>query len=290
MDLSIIIVSWNVKEILRENLRNIFSSIPESEYGFKCEVIVVDNNSADGSVDMIRAEFPQVRVIANGQNLGFAKANNQAILESSGRYVLLLNPDMKALPNTFKNMLDWMDAHPETGIAGCKLVKEDGDILPHVRRYPAIWDQLAIVLKLPHLFPGVLDKYLYRDFDYSKEAEVDSIRGSFFMIRRKVIDDIGGLDERYFIWFEEVDYCRQASLSGWKIMYTPAATCIDLVGKSFSQVKRGKTQEYFRDSMLKYFQKWHTPIEYWLIKTAWPIGIFFAWLADVFKMGRKIKT
>lgn len=286
MDLSVIIVSWNVKEKLRDNLRALLDSKSSLDF----EIFVIDNDSKDGSAVMIAEEFPGVRLIANKENLGFAKANNQAIKLAKGRYVLLLNPDMKVFGDTLPNMVQWMDMNPQAAVSGCHLVDESGNTIRHVRRFPTVWDQLAIVLKMPHLFPGILDRYLCRDFDYACEAEVDSIRGSFFMIRRRLIDEIGGLDERYFVWFEEVDYCRQTKQTEWKVMYTPAATCTDLIGKSFSQVKRGKTQEYFRDSMLKYFQKWHNSIEYRILNMAWPIGMTLAWLADKSHIKREIKT
>ncbi len=272
MDLSIIIVSWNVENLLRKNLKAIFKN--SSNISF--EIFVVDNASKDGTAEMIKTEFPQVKLIVNERNFGFAKANNEAIRYASGRYVLLLNPDMRVLPDTLENMVSWMDNHQEAGIAGCRLIKENGKTIPHVRKFPTLFDQLAVVLKLPYIFPTILNKYLMNDFDYLKEAEVDSIRGSFFTIRNEVIEKIGELDERFFIWFEEVDYCKRARAAGFKIFYTPAAKCVDYVGKSFSQVPRGKTQKYFRDSMLKYFKKWHSGLSYWILKIAWPFGILLA--------------
>ena len=276
MDLSIIIVSWNIKNKLRENLKSIYNNTQNIDF----EVFVVDNNSKDNTVEMVKKEFPQIKLITNIENLGFAKANNQAIKITNGKYILLLNPDMQVLGGSLENMVNWMDQNSKASIAGCKLINEKNEIIPHVRAFPTIWDQLAIVLKLPHIFPRILDKYLMRDFDYSRAREVDSIRGSFFMIRRNIIDKIGLLDERYFIWFEEVDYCRQAKKADLKIMYTPAAKCIDHVGQSFKQVNRCKTQIYFRDSMLKYFRKWQPIWQYWILKLAWPIGISIAILGE----------
>ncbi|MFH1233529.1 MAG: glycosyltransferase family 2 protein [Patescibacteria group bacterium] len=286
MDLTIITVTWNVKDYVRNN----FKSIYENTKNIKFEIYAVDNNSKDGTVGMIRNEFPEVHLIANNYNAGFAKANNQAIKMAKGRYILLLNPDMRVLPGTLEKMVKWMDEHKQTGIAGCHLVKENGETVPHVRRYPKLFDQLAIVLKLSHIFPDILNNYLYKNFDYNHEAIVDSIRGSFFMIRKEVIEKFGGLDERYFIWFEEVDYCKQVRNIGWEIMYTPEVKCVDFVGKSFALVKRGKTQEYFRDSMLKYFKKWHPYWQYLILKTAWLLGIFIVWLCDVLKIKSSGRT
>jgi len=302
MQLSIIIVSWNVCDKLRDNLQSIYttralrksthhpaSPLSKGRGEEMMEVFVVDNNSYDNTVEMIKKDFPQVNLIANKDNLGFAKANNQAIKQAKGEYVLLLNPDMRVQKDTLQNMVNWINNNKEIGIAGCKLTNEQGEILPHVRAFPTIFDQLAIVLKLPHIFPGILNKYLMKSFDYEIESEVDSIRGSFFMIRLEVIEKIGLLDERYFIWFEEVDYCKRAKEAGFKIMYTPAATCIDYIGQSFKQVKRGKTQIYFRDSMLKYFKKWKPKWQYWILRFAWPFGILIATAGEKlnFKINKK---
>ncbi|RMD58906.1 glycosyltransferase family 2 protein [Candidatus Parcubacteria bacterium] len=286
MDLSIIIVSWRVRDLVRENLKAIFSRTKNISF----EVFVVDNNSADGTVEMVAREFPQVNLIANNYNAGFARANNQAIAMAQGRYILLLNPDMQVEEKTLEKMVEWMDNHPEAGIAGCRLVNKKGEVIPQVRRFPTLWDQLAIILKVPHIFPGVLNKYLKKDFDYNKEAEVDSLRGSFFMIRRKVIDKIGVLDERFFVWFEEVDFCRRARKAGFKVMYTPCAQCLDYVGKSFSQVKRGKAQRYFRDSMLKYFLKWHPAWQWLILYLAWWLGLLIAWIGDKINLKSRVKT
>ncbi|MBL7058389.1 glycosyltransferase family 2 protein [Patescibacteria group bacterium] len=272
MDLSIVIVSWNVVDKLRDNIKAIYKYTQNMSF----EVFVVDNNSSDGSVEMVQKEFSQVKLIANVENFGFAKANNQAIQKSLGRYVLLLNPDMRVQAKTLENMVSWMDGQIDVGVAGCHLVDENGKTVPHVRKFPNLFDQLMIVLKVPHILPSVLNRYLMKDFDYEKPAQVDSIRGSFFMIRRNLIEKIGMLDERYFIWFEEVDYCKQVSNTEYKVMYTPVATCIDFVGQSFNKIGRAKKQGLFRDSMLKYFKKWHDPLECFVLYMAWSIGILIA--------------
>jgi len=270
MDISIIIVSWNVKEKLRANL----SALLHSLGAFKFEVLVVDNASADGSADMVRQEFPSVRLIVNQENLGFAKANNQAIRLVSGDFILLLNPDMQVRPDTLTNILDWAKKNQQATVSGCRLVDERGDIIRQVRRFPRFFDQLMVVLKIPHIFPAINRAYLCADFDYGCATRVDSIRGAFFLINRANYQKISGLDqpfldERYFIWFEEVDFCRQVYKLGGEVWYTPAAECLDYVGASFRQVKRGQGQKYFRDSMLKYFQKWGKKWEYDILKFVW---------------------
>ncbi|NTU99440.1 glycosyltransferase family 2 protein [Candidatus Falkowbacteria bacterium] len=258
----------------REYLKKSLEAVAASSVKTDIEVLVVDNNSADGTVEMVQSEFPQVRLIANKHNFGFARANNQAIrqINGSSEFILLLNPDMIVLPNTLSDMLAWMRVSTQAAVAGCHLVSEHGATVKHVRRFPRLLDQLAIVLKLPHLFPNVLKDYLRDDFDYDQPAKVDSVRGGFFMMPRSTIEQVGLLDERYFIWFEEVDYCRQVYQKGLEVWYTPVTDCIDFVGQSFKQVKRGTTQKYFQDSMLKYFKKWHPLWQYLILRAAWPIG------------------
>jgi len=278
MELSIIIVSWNVKDKLRDNLQALFSS----KLAFSYEVYVVDNNSQDGSAEMVRNEFPLVKLITNSGNLGFAKANNQAIKEAKGAFILLLNPDMKVYPDTLSKMLDFAKSNPQAAVSGCKLVNEKGDIVRQIRRFPKLFNQLMIVLKIPHFLPAVLNKYLQIDFDYEKNSKVDSIRGAFFLINKESYRHINNnqnilplLDERYFIWFEEVDFCRQVYKLGGEVWYNSEAKCLDYVGASFSQVKRGVTQKYFQDSMLKYFLKWEKRWKYNILKAAWKVvGVF----------------
>ena len=276
MDLSIIIVSWKVKDKLRDNLTALFGS----QGDFKFEVFVVDNNSGDGSAAMIETEFPDVHLIANSDNLGFARANNQALKLAAGRFILLLNPDMRVQPDTLKNVLSWAEKNPQATVIGCKLVNERGEIVKQVRRFPRFFDQFLIAWKIPHLLPGAVSQYLCADFNYETMARVDSIRGAFFLINRANYQKISGLgrpllDERYFIWFEEVDFCRQVYQLGGEVWYTPAAICLDYVGQSFKQVKRGQGQKYFSASMLQYFQKWGKRWEYVVLKITWGLVRLF---------------
>lgn len=276
MDLSIIIVSWNVKDKLQKNLQEIF----KSQTKFSFEVFVVDNNSSDISVEMIKKEFSSVKLIANDNNLGFAKANNQAIKKSKGRYILLLNPDMLVFPDTIEKMISWADKNKQATVSACKLLSEDNKIILQIRKFPSLFDQLMIVLKVPHLIPAVLNSYLQKDFDYENENKVDSIRGAFFLINKENYKNISKkelpfLDERYFIWFEEVDFCKEVYKLGGEVWYNPSASCLDYVGASFSQVKRKKTQMYFRDSMLSYFKKWENKVSYLILKYAWKLIIIF---------------
>ncbi|MBN2853979.1 hypothetical protein JXK06_00375, partial [Patescibacteria group bacterium] len=143
-----------------------------------------------------------------------------------------------------------------------------------------LFDQLMIVLKVPHLMPSVLDSYLLPNFDYEKATKVDSIRGAFFLINKESYKKISAqdrplLDERYFIWFEEVDFCKEVYRLGGEVWYSPSAKCLDYVGASFSQVRRAQTQRYFCDSMLRYFKKWEPKSDYFILKLAWRLLVAF---------------
>jgi hypothetical protein len=277
MNLSIIIVSWKVKEKLQANLNVLF----KSETSFKFTVYVVDNNSQDGTVEMIKEKFPEVKLIVNSDNLGFAAANNQALKLVDSPFVLLLNPDMQVRPDTLEKVLLWAKKNSQATVVGCKLIDEQTKIIKQARRFPKFFDQLMVALKVPHLFPGVISKYLMKDFDYELAAKVDSLRGAFFLINVANWQKISGqaqplLDERYFVWFEEVDFCRQVYQLGGEVWYTPAAECLDYVGSSFSQLKRGQAQKYFSESTLKYFQKWGKKREYHILQAVWGvIRIFY---------------
>lgn len=284
MDLSIVIVSWNVCDKLKENLSRLFLS----DTGFKFEVFVVDNASHDNTAEMVASDFPQVHLIANKSNLGFSAANNQALRQATGEYVLLLNPDMRPMKSTIDNMLHWMKINRNAAAAGCRLLDEKGWVVKHVRRFPSVLNQLAIVLKLPYFFPHIIDKYLGVKFDYDYPTPVDTVRGGFLMIKKEVFKSIlpedrfergEFLDERFFVWFEDVDFCRLLKECGKELWYTPAASCIDLVGQSFKQLSRVKAQKLFKSSMLKYFDKWQPgSFGVFLLRLAWPWGMFLTWL------------
>ncbi len=286
MDFSIIIVSWNVKDVLRSNLQ----SILQTNQQVTVEIIVIDNASKDETVEMIRSEFPSVQVIVNQENVGFAKASNQGLKKAVGDYLILLNPDMKIFPETLGNLKHWLDKNPQADVSGIQLIDEQGKIVHHVRRFPTFSDQVAIILKLPHLFPRMLDSYLLRDFKYSVAAQVDSIRGAFFVMRKSSLEKFGLLDERYFLWFEEVDYCRAVKEQGGQVWYTPEAVAIDYVGKSFSQLPRSTKQAYFRTSMLAYFKKWESPWQTRLLSFAWFFSDIIVWLGDIVQLKSRTKT
>ena len=252
VNVSIVIVSWNVKELLLANLARLFSMPTDVSF----EVFVVDNGSVDGSAKMVRKDFPNVRLIQNDYNAGFAAACNQALRVAKGEVLLLFNPDMLmgdgALSYAYKTLRERSDI----GVLGIRLTHEDGTVVPSVRRDPTLLDQLAILFKIPHIFPRVVDRYLAKDFDYTRSQEVEQVRGSFFAFRRDVMVRVGFLDERFFVWFEEVDFCKRVREQGLKIWYSAEVSCHDLVGQAFKQQPVWLKQFRFFRSLTQYMLKW----------------------------------
>ncbi len=256
-DISIVTVNWKVADLVGELL----GSIHANKEDLAVEVYVVDNASGDHIEEVVakfraRSDVP-VTLVRNGRNLGFAKANNQAIRRCSGRYVALLNPDTRLTRGALKRMKAWMDARPDVGVAGPKLLNPDGSLQESVRRFPRLLDQALILLKLQHLWPSAppFMSYLAKDFDYGKEQDVDQLMGAALFVRRKVFEGIGLLDERFFIWFEEVDFCKRAREAGWGVVYVPSVQVIHHGGASFAQAMTFRKQRYFTASMAKYFRK-----------------------------------
>lgn len=256
-DISIVTVNWKVADLVGELL----GSIHANKEDLAIEVYVVDNDSGDRIEDVVakfraRSDVP-VTLVRNARNLGFAKANNQAIRRCSGRYVALLNPDTRLTRGALKRMKEWMDARPDVGVAGPKLLNPDGSLQESVRRFPRLLDQALILLKLQHLWPSAppFRSYLAKGFDYAKEQDVDQLMGAALFVRRKVFEGVGLLDERFFIWFEEVDFCKRAKEAGWGVVYVPSVQVIHHGGASFAQAMSLRKQRYFTASMAKYFRK-----------------------------------
>ena len=284
MDLSVITVTWNNEEHIAEQVRSVFDGCKE----LSCEQFVVDNGSKDGTVDAVKAlqqDFPNLHVIELGENKGFGFANNRGYEKSAGAHLLFLNPDMRVKQGSLDTIVEWMEHNEDVGIVCPRLIDQQGkvgaDAMP--RRLPTVLNQLALILKLPHLFPSVMDSYLMKEFDAEKEQDVDSVRGSFMLMRRGFVDKLGwAFDPRYFIWFEDVDICREAAKAGLRVVYTPVISCVDYVGQSFKKRTSLWKQKQFTKSMLVYFQKWEPWYKWMWIAIARPFGIAFVWLANKF--------
>lgn len=283
----VMVTALNARESLQQNLRGIFGA--PCKYSF--EVIVTDNGSQDGTPEMLAAEFPQVNVIKNSYNSGFAHACNQGLYVLRGDVVIFVNPDMQVTPAVIAHTYETLRARPEIGVMGVKLTSENGGVVESVRRDPGFRDQIAILLKLPHLFPGVIDRYLNKGFDYSKSQEVDQVRGSFFAMRRDVLNAVGHWDEKnFFIWFEEIDLCRRVREAGYVVWYSAEVSCVDYVGKTFAQVSVLQKQIWFSRSMRNYFKKWGPRWQSVVISLVRPFVISVAAISEMVKYKPKKKV
>lgn len=271
-DLSVIIVSWNVRDLLRRCL----ASIPGALDGLQAEVIVVDNGSRDETVKMVQAEFPEVALINHAENVGFAWANNEAIRKSRGDFLLILNPDTELPPGALRKLLDLLRDRPEVWVAGCRLLNLDGSRQPSFRRFPTLASAACMLLKLQNLFPNLppLRRYYAWDVDDTREQSVDQLMGAFLVIRRQAFDRIGVFDERFSLWFEEVDFCKRVKDSGGDVRFFPQVEITHAKGESFGQVPAWKRQWVFTESLLKYFRKHGSPFSVLLLALLRPVSLF----------------
>jgi GT2 family glycosyltransferase len=247
MDLSIIIVNWNTRDLLCQCL----DSLTQKVEGIEMEILVVDNGSTDGSVAAVRDKFPGVRLIENPVNMGFAKANNQAISLSSGEYLLLLNPDTQVKDETVVKMLSFMDAHAEAGLVGAQLLNADGSKQNSIANFPSLATELLNKSLLRRLFP---EKFPGKERDYPGPVEVESVIGACMLVRRKAVEQVGLLDEEFFLFLEETDWCYRIKKAGWEIYHIPGAEVLHFQGKSAEAEKAKARIEYHR-SRYHYFRK-----------------------------------
>lgn len=279
-DISIVIVNWKVRDLLRICLASIFKYAEN----FDIEVFVVDNDSGDGSVDMVQREFPQVNLIALDKNIGFGSANNIAIDKARGKYIFLLNPDARLSQHFIRDTLAYMDAHQEVDILAPKLLNEDGSRQDSIRRSPDLLSQILVLLKFMNIFPNnkFLRHYMYKDFNYQKIQDVEQIMGAAMIIRKEVFGKIGKFDENFFVWFEEVDLCKRAKEARLVIRYFPGIKVIHQRGKSFSRARIFRKQLYFNKSLLYYFSKHHSYLQTWILRLFIPINLLLTFFYAIF--------
>jgi hypothetical protein len=252
IDVSIIVVSWNVQALLRRCLASIFAADRP-----RLEVIVVDNASSDGSAAMVRAEFPAVRVIANATNVGFPAGNNQGFDAARGRYVMALNPDTEIVGDALARMIDYIDAHPAAGALGPQLLNPDGSIQSSRRRFPTFATALFESTWLQGIAPrGILRRYFMEDVPVDAPHPVDWVTGACILVRREVLETVGGFDAGFFMYSEELDWCRRIRSAGWSIVYLPEARVVHHVGKSSEQAVAAR-HVHFQTSKVRYFRKHH---------------------------------
>ena len=270
-DLSIIIVNYNAGNLLKECIESVKNSALNISY----EIIVIDNNSSDNSIDLIRNRFENLKIIMNKMNVGFARASNQGINGSKGRYILLLNPDTVILPDCLKKMVRFMEDHPEGGVAGCKVLNPNGTLQLACRRsFPAPSVSFYRLSGLSRLFPKskTFARYNLTYQNPDVVQEVDAVSGSFMMIIRKALDEVGMLDERFFMYGEELDLCFRVKEKGWKVYYVPDARIIHYKGKSSQQRKR-KAVIDFHKAMYIFHKKHYAGNTFFLLNWLIILGI-----------------
>jgi N-acetylglucosaminyl-diphospho-decaprenol L-rhamnosyltransferase len=253
VDLSIIIVSWNVCDLLRQCLHSVFANLQTC----RLEVIVVDNVSTDGSAEMVRAEFPDAHLIVNAENRGFPAANNQGIDVAQGRYVLILNPDTEVVGDALATMVAYADAHPDVGVVGPRLLNEDGSVQSSCRRFPTLATALFESTWLQaHAPRRLLERYYVQDQPSDATLDVDWVMGAALMARQEAIEQVGPMDEGYFMYSEELDWCKRFKDAGWRVVYLPTAQIVHYGGKSSDQVVISR-HIHFQTSKVLYFRKHH---------------------------------
>lgn len=248
-DLGIVVVSYNT----RDDLRNCLSSIFRSQQDCALKVWVVDNNSSDGSAEMVASEFPAVRLIANSENIGFSRSNNLAIREMETPFVLLLNPDTVVSDRVFDTTIAFLRQNQTAGMVTCKLVKADGTLdLACRRSFPSAFDGFCRAVGLAELYPKskLFARYNLTYLHEDEPAEVDAINGAFMMLRREALLQVGLLDEEFFMYMEDLDWCYRFRQCGWKIFYDPTTSVIHLKGQSGKKTSSKMIRAFFESMEL----------------------------------------
>jgi len=268
-DISVIIVSFNTRDLLRDCLQTLF----QHQGGLKVQTIVVDNASEDGSADMVAAEFPDVVLIRSSTNLGFGPANNRGFEQATGRYIVLLNSDAFIGEDTLKHSVERMDAEPDVGLAGGRLVGREGEWQPSARMFPSLLNELLTISGLSARWPrsrffGRVDRTWA---DPLEPADVDWVPGAYSIIRAAVLDQTGHFDERFFLYFEEVDLCQRIKAAGYRVVYWPEIHVVHIGGESSRTIKRlsfsgsGSQLTLWRmRSQALYYRKHHGRLGAWL--------------------------
>lgn len=254
IDISVSIVNFNQCRLLEKCLKSIF----ETSKGIRLEVFVVDNASLDDSIEMVREKFPNVELIVNEQNRGYAAANNQAIKLSKGRYVLVLNNDVIVLPGALQAMVNFMDEHLRVGVLGPRVLNPDGTLQPSCMAFPTLWTLLLRALYIDKLLPEnrVAGALFMSYWGHDSIREVDMVSGCCMLVRRDTIEQVGLMDERFFFYAEEADWCRRIKQSGWQTYFLSNAEIVHYGGQSTQYHAVEMHIEMFR-SMLRYFDKYY---------------------------------
>lgn len=272
-DLSICIVTFKARDFLKDCLESIYQSPPAPTF----EIIVVDNGSLDGTREMIAQEYPGIQWVENTDNLGFTRPMNQALQRASGRYLIQLNPDTIIPPHAFDILFRFMETNLNVGIVTPKVLNRDGSLQKQCKRSAARpWDAIAYFTRLSNLFPKspFFARYLMTYLDENEINEVEAVSGSCMFIRRAVIDQIGYLDEMFFAYQEDADFCLRARKAGWKVFYNPQAWITHYGGEGGSRVQPYRAVYQWHRSYFLYYRK-HLAKDYFFLVN----GLFYMFMA-----------
>ena len=254
VDLSIVIVTWNARRYAQECLK----SLQQLDTTLSIETIVVDNASADGTPELVAQEFPTFKLIRNSENLGFAKANNIGILQSHGKYICLINSDVVLPRGCLNRLLQYMEANPGVGVVGPQMLGPDGAVRRSSMRLPTLRNSLgrALAVDRSSLLSHLLGGQMMSDFSHNQIADVEVLNGWFWMVRREALDQVGLLDERFFIYGEDLDWCHRFRKAGWRLVFYPGASALHYGGGSSSAAPVRFYVEMQRAN-LQYWRKHH---------------------------------
>ncbi len=281
----LVIVNWNV----RDYLDNCLKSLAKWQVAPACHIVVVDNGSVDGSVQMIKQKYPSQELIEAGENLGFAKANNLGAKALDTEYLILINPDTEIIDDFTSKIESFFALNPKAAVVGGKLINNDNSIQASVRTFPKLWPAILDSLKLLKRFPKLGGKYLQTSFDYSAKQPVDQVMGAFMIIKSSVWQELGGFDEKYKLWFEEVDFCKRVKDAGYEIWYSPEFKLRHTGARSFVQLLHTAKHKLYSASLLRYFSKFHSKLSFNILKFFVWIGALESYLLDYAKSLVKIK-
>ena len=288
IDLSIIIVNYNVKDLVIKNISSIFLYTKNINY----KIYLVDNGSNDNSCIEIKEKFKNeiennlLVLYDTKTNNGFSKGNNIPFNDINSRYILYMNPDMEIKENSLYKMVEFMDKNESADISSCMLKYPDDEIQHNIKNLPTFSVNLLMLLKLHNFFPNIntFKNYFLQDFDYTKEYKVNQIMGAFTLIRYDVMKKIGGWDEKYFLWWEDVDLYKKANDLGLNIIYTPITYVTHYEGKSFFQLNTIERQKRFNKGMLIYSRKYFPYYQYLILKVISYLSLLLAYITQLLKV------
>jgi hypothetical protein len=268
MKLTIGIINWNTKKLLDSLLQSVYKNI-------ECEIIVVDNNSSDGSVELVQTRFPKVNLIVNKSNLGFTKACNQIIGKMKGEYLLLLNTDIILKPHDINLLVEFMEKHPDAAVCGPKLVDSKGNLEYSAKHFHTLSTVIIELLGLHRIFPNsrFFGRYYMSYWDHSSVKEVDFISGAAFLMRKSAIKDIGYFNEKYHLYVQEAEWCFRAAKKGWKVYYYPLVQFIHLGGASTKCIKSQASLQHKKERLLFFKENYGIRVA----KMLYLITLIFLW-------------